>query len=44
MTRLRKPNGVVVAVVPGRFAIATFSARLSAAGNSVRGVYGPNPE
>jgi glutaminase len=31
-------GGGIVAVVPGRFAIATFSARLNAAGNSVRGM------
>jgi glutaminase len=32
-------GGGIVAVVPGRFAIATFSARLNAAGNSVRGLH-----
>lgn len=31
-------GGGIVAVVPGRFAIATFSPRLNAAGNSVRGL------
>jgi len=31
-------GGGIVAVVPGRFAIATFSARLNEAGNSVRGM------
>jgi glutaminase len=31
-------GGGIVAVVPGKFAIATFSARLNAAGNSVRGL------
>jgi glutaminase len=31
-------GGGIVAVVPGRFAIATFSARLNEAGNSVRGL------
>lgn len=31
-------GGGIVAVVPGRFAIATFSARLNAAGNSIRGL------
>ena len=28
----------IVAVVPGKFAIATFSPRLNAAGNSIRGM------
>jgi glutaminase len=32
-------GGGIVAVVPGRFAIATFSARLNEAGNSVRGLH-----
>jgi glutaminase len=32
-------GGGIVAVVPGRFAIATFSPRLNAAGNSVRGLH-----
>ena len=32
-------GGGIVAVVPGRFAIATFSARLNAAGNSIRGLH-----
>ena len=31
-------GGGIVAVVPGKFAIATFSARLNPAGNSVRGL------
>ncbi len=31
-------GGGIVAVVPGRFAIATFSARLNEAGNSIRGL------
>ena len=31
-------GGGIVAVVPGKFAIATFSPRLNAAGNSVRGL------
>lgn len=31
-------GGGIVAVVPGRFAIATFSPRLNAAGNSIRGL------
>ncbi len=31
-------GGGIVAVVPGKFAIATFSARLNAAGNSIRGL------
>ncbi len=32
-------GGGIVAVVPGEFAIATFSARLNAAGNSIRGLH-----
>jgi len=32
-------GGGIVAVVPERFAIATFSPRLNAAGNSVRGLH-----
>jgi glutaminase len=32
-------GGGIVAVVPGRFAIATFSARLNEAGNSIRGLH-----
>ena len=32
-------GGGIVAVVPGRFAIATFSARLNKAGNSIRGLH-----
>ncbi len=32
-------GGGIVAVVPGKFAIATFSARLNKAGNSVRGLH-----
>lgn len=32
-------GGGIVAVVPGKFAIATFSARLNPAGNSVRGLH-----
>ena len=31
-------GGGIVAVVPGKFAIATFSARLNPAGNSIRGL------
>jgi len=31
-------GGGIVAVVPGKFAIATFSARLNTAGNSIRGL------
>lgn len=31
-------GGGIVAVVPGKFAIATFSARLNEAGNSIRGL------
>ncbi len=31
-------GGGIVAVVPGRFAIATFSPRLNASGNSIRGL------
>jgi len=31
-------GGGIVAVVPGRFAIATFSPRLNASGNSIRGM------
>ena len=32
-------GGGIVAVVPGEFAIATFSPRLNAAGNSIRGLH-----
>lgn len=32
-------GGGIVAVVPGQFAIATFSARLNKAGNSIRGLH-----
>jgi glutaminase len=32
-------GGGIVAVVPGKFAIATFSARLNEAGNSIRGLH-----
>jgi glutaminase len=32
-------GGGIVAVVPGQFAIATFSARLNEAGNSIRGLH-----
>ncbi len=32
-------GGGIVAVVPGRFAIATFSPRLNPAGNSIRGLH-----